>query len=91
MLIPGLPKNIVAKHIVLTALEPTIIVMPTLAQYINYDVFLTDLMVLLCTVLIDTWELKRFGAFIKAWEKCTTHSHWLILIWALLITIDSLD
>lgn len=61
MLIPGLPENIVAKHIVLTALEPTIVVIPTLTQYINYDVFLTDLMVLLCIyrymVVNKVWRL----------------------------------
>jgi hypothetical protein len=60
MLIPGLPENIVAKHIVLTALEPTIIVMPTLAQYIDYDVILTDLMVLMC--------IYRYMGVKKVWR-----------------------
>lgn len=45
-LIHGLPEDIVTEYIVPNVMEPIMVVMPNLSQYI--DVFLRDFMALLC-------------------------------------------
>ena len=88
-LIPGLPENIVAEHIVPTAMKILMIVTPNLAQYIDYDVFLRDLMVLLC--IYKYMGVKKVWCLHYGMGEVHNALHWLFLNWASIITIDCLD